>query len=132
MRDYKGFWCEHNRMSWLNNKACPKCKKSEAYKSFTMQNITPTFKKDKKDELIKTQGEYITFFTKHEAKHIGYLHIHGIVTSEKDVEKGKKFREKIAKLKKEIYGGYSLAVKPRSVKLVMRDHPPIVTLIKRK
>jgi hypothetical protein len=32
-----------------------------------------------------------------------YLHIHGFIVKAADIEKGKGFRAKIAKLKKEIY-----------------------------
>lgn len=100
--------CEHNRWSWLVGDVCTKCKKLDSYKHFMSMTDPQRYSAsklltDKKDELIKTQEEYIKFLSNYISRYTAYLYIHGVVAKKKAVKKGKDFREKIAELKKDIY-----------------------------
>ena len=54
------------------------------------------------EKLIKALDEYIEFLGDHINSNASYLHVHGISTSEEDVEKGAKMRSKIKKLRKQL------------------------------
>ena len=95
--------CEHNRMSWFCGNACAKCKKLKAYEAYMTGTPIKKLPSWKKDELVVTLEEYAKFLSKYISDHAVYLHIHGFTVKAADIKKGKGFRAKIAKLKKEIY-----------------------------
>ena len=58
---------------------------------------------DKKDKLVIILEDYIKFLSNYISDHAVYMHIHGFTVKAADIKRGKGFRAKIAKLKKEIY-----------------------------
>lgn len=57
---------------------------------------------DNKDKLIEKLEEYIKFLANDIGKNASFLHIHGMMASKEDFEKGKQLRSEIASLKQEI------------------------------
>ena len=55
-----------------------------------------------KDELIRKLKESIDFYSKIIGDNAVFLSIHGITASEKDIAKGKRIKEEIAALEKQI------------------------------
>lgn len=54
------------------------------------------------EELVKLQREYIEFLSKDISDNAGYLHAHGIITSQEKVEEGKTLRLKIKEVEDKI------------------------------